>query len=164
MSIKSKGDQDRQLSETRDITWHVKTQKLGSRWCLVREWKLNRRALSVVVYAFRVSRLSKPYLIHVQNASLYAGSLQLLVMNAGTWPKEAHVVYESSAVVPIAGQSCSVMLVQKTHTITTARRVKSVWNNDPSILPLVPEQMWMLMRNSKICPIANRMTAEKRKT
>lgn len=64
----------------------------------------------------------------------------------------------------MAGQSCSVMLVQKTQTMMTARRVKRVWKREPSMAPFVPEQMCMLIRKSKIWPMAKRRTAEKRNT
>ncbi len=48
------------------------------------------------------------------------------------------------------GQSSSVMLDQKTHIITIDSKVKSVSKNAPSILPLVPWQMWVLITYWKI--------------
>lgn len=43
------------------------------------------------------------------------------------------------------GQSSSVMLDQNTQTMTTESRVKSVSKRAPSILPLVPLHMYLLM-------------------
>lgn len=60
------------------------------------------------------------------------------------------------------GQVSSVMLLQKTQVITTARRVKSVSNKAPLILPLVPWHMCVLITYWKICPMAKRRAAPKR--
>lgn len=43
------------------------------------------------------------------------------------------------------GQSSSVMLDQKTQSMTTDKRVKRVWKRAPSILPSVPLQRCVLM-------------------
>ena len=60
------------------------------------------------------------------------------------------------------GQSSSVMLDQKTQIMTTDRRVKKVSKSAPSILPLVPVQMWMLTMYWKIWPMAKRRAAATR--
>ena len=60
------------------------------------------------------------------------------------------------------GQSSSVILDQKTHIMTTEARVKRVSKNAPSILPLVPLQMWVLITYWKIWPRANSSAAAKR--
>jgi hypothetical protein len=52
--------------------------------------------------------------------------------------------------VPAAGQSSSVMLDQNTHIMITERRVKSVSNMPPLILPCTPWQMCTETTNWKI--------------
>ena len=60
------------------------------------------------------------------------------------------------------GQSSSVMLDQKIHKVTTERKVKRVSKSAPSILPLVPLQMCVLMTYWKIWPMAKRRAAAAR--
>lgn len=57
------------------------------------------------------------------------------------------------------GQSSSVMLLQKSHTTTTDKRVKKVSKSAPLTLPCVGLQMWTLITKLKICPIAKRRAA-----
>jgi hypothetical protein len=60
------------------------------------------------------------------------------------------------------GQSSSVMLDQKIHTMIMDSRVNRISKREPLILPCVPEQMYLLTTYWKICPSAKRIAALKR--
>ena len=62
------------------------------------------------------------------------------------------------------GQSSSVILDQKTQTMTTAARVNSVSNKPPFILPCVALQIWTLITYWNIWPIAKSRAALPRYT
>ena len=74
-----------------------------------------------------------------------------------------YYVYVGSPDVGI-GQSSSVILDQKTQIMMTEKRVKSVSKKAPSILPLVPLHMCVLITYWNICPIANSKAAAMRYT
>lgn len=71
---------------------------------------------------------------------------------------DRYYVYEVSPDTGI-GQSSSVILDQKTQIMTTERRVNRVSKSAPSILPLVPVHMCMLITYWNIWPMAKRRAA-----